>query len=233
MDETKDTEKNPPEKKKSQDTSKGGSGTTPGKLSDEELDKLLVARGSKVGRENQKLRDAIASLSKDNTELTKSIAQIRREIRESKLDRSDPDAIRKFQDEEDLFSTQEEYKNLIAEARRKLEEVNERETELAEERISLIADSYGVDTEELKSYGVTDKEKLVKIAKAITTKKDESKGSEAEKAKKGESSGGGEEDMDSNLVSGTALKELKDLDADKQEQVSVADLNKALGKVGK
>lgn len=204
-DETKDADQNTPKK----DTSGKGSGTTPSKsekkISDEELDKLLIARGSHVGRENTRLKEKIASFEQEQSSNATRMGALERSVRESKLNRDDPSAIKNFQAGEDIIEREEAVSRRERAAKARESEQEEKERDIAEERITTIAETYGVDAEELRGLGITNRESLIKYAKATAPEKEGDK--EGVKGKKE----GGEGDFtpDSNTQSDSEADSLE------------------------
>lgn len=240
MDEAKNEAKNTPNPD-DEDSSGKGKGETPppakGKKSDEELDNLLIARGSHVGRENKRLTEQITSLTQERDNLGTRLRQVERDIRESKLDRSDPNAIRAFEQAEDLQSRIDAVdKQKRANTARSME-LDEQAKDVANERIAIIAEKYSVDAQDLKDLGTNNREALVKYAIAVSKGKEggEGEGGEGDtKAKAKKKGEGDEEPPDSNKVSGADESVLADSEklSKLPESQQVALLKKKLGKTG-
>jgi pyruvate/2-oxoglutarate dehydrogenase complex dihydrolipoamide acyltransferase (E2) component len=218
MVETPNTKTTPAEKGK-EDAGKGKV-SPPSKsfdeLSEEEKRKLLITYGYKVGKDNERLRESNAALTKDMSNLTTRLSGVERSIRESKVDKSDPASVRAFESEEDALSRRgETEKQARANAARSVE-LDEREKEIADERIADIAEKYGVDAEDLKSLGTNNRVALVKYAEAVSKKEptgdgegDEAAKAEAEAKAKAEAEGKGFV-PDSNTKSGFDESVIKD-----------------------
>lgn len=223
-DETKDADQNTPGKGK--DSSGKVSGTTPSKsekkISDEELEKLLIARGSHVGRENTRLKEQIASLENERDSISTRMGTLERQVRESKLDRDDPAAIKAFQHGEDLIEREQAVARAETVSKVRKAELDKQEKDIADERITTIAETYSVDAEELRGLGVTNRDSLIKYAKAIAPQKEGDKGKEGAKGAKQGGEGEGDFIPDSNTQSGS--EDSLELSEEEQENISVAEL---------
>lgn len=199
------------------------------KFSEKDVQKKLSDQAAQFGRERANLTksqtDTQAALQSAQTELdstTSRLDTVEKQIRESKLNKDDPQSVTLFQDQESLISEKRELEKgkrfLLAERA----QVNEERKSLSAQRIAIIADRYGADVADLESLGTDNIEVVERYAKAVGKKKE--KPEKGVKPKKGESevSEEGEEGDEWSPDSSTGKGESDDLALDEDEQEAIS-----------
>jgi len=177
LDETTNDQKDTPQPEAGL-TSEGEGGITSdqaGKIFKEsEVTKMISDERAKFGRERAKLTSQIEttrsqhdSISKELDSTQSRIDALERQIRESKLDRGDPASVQAFQEQESLVARERELKK--REREQALKEVRfegERKTQFTE-RVSAIAERYGVEVADLENLGTSNISSIERYAKAV------------------------------------------------------------------
>jgi len=152
-------------------------GGTERQYSEKDVQKLISDERAKFGREKVQLvsqfeaaQGKAQSLQGELETTTGRLDTVEREIRQSKLDRGNPESIQLFQEKEALLT---EKRNLEKEQRAvrvekaRLEE--DRKT-LTAKRIADIAGRHGVEVADLEALGIENLEVIERYAKAIGAK---------------------------------------------------------------
>ncbi len=190
----------------------------------EALRQMVSDEAAKAGRplkaENVTLTSQLTDTRTALEENQVALRQVQREIREGKLDRNDPNAIKLFQQQEEIVTLRDNLERDTRTNKARKAELDEQAKGIAEERIATIAETYGVDAEDLRSLGIINREALIKYAKAIAPQKEGDK----EGAKgKGEGAEGKDFVPDTNTQSGEKADTLE-LTEEEQKEIKPAEL---------